>query len=138
RNTSARESTLDRRRTVSGIAGRGATLAQVHFHYGQRVKEGDPLLDIDTPSEEVARRAARVETIRAEERLHELADWESGSAMSGARRAVTRAQSALRDAERRAAETERLFGKGIVGGDERDAAKRELESVTLEAGAAEE
>src|SRR6185436_10491341 len=84
RTTLPLESTFEPLRTVSVIAGLGGTVSELHFHYGQRVKEGDPLLDIDTTTEEVALRAARVETIRAEERVHELEDWESGAAMSGA------------------------------------------------------
>ena len=112
-------------------------VSAVHANPGQRVAEGDPLVDLDTGQLAVEYRRAEVEHIRALDKLVELEDWEDGAEMARARRTLRRAKNALDDAERDLTRAAFLLEQGIIPAREHEEAQRSRENRKLDFEAAE-
>ena len=103
-----------------------ASIDKRHFAFGQRVEQGDPLLFLDTSELEVKLRNARSEYIRTNRTYHELLDWDSGAEMTRARRSLARAQDTHDVNQRKLAEAQLLFEKGVIPAQELDSAERQV------------
>ena len=114
------------------------TVAAVHAHYGERVVEGQPLVDLDVSTVEIELREAQVAYIRARDRVTELTNWSDHVDVSRARRAVSRSRTALETRRNRLAETDFLLERGIIPASERKAAEREYRNQELDLQSAEE
>ena len=107
-------------------------VSAVHAAPGDRVAEGDPLIDLDTGQLAADRRRAQVEHIKARDRLVEIEDWENSADMARARRALRRAKIALDDAERHLVRTAFLLEQGLVPATQHEEAGRERQNRSLD------
>ena len=104
----------------------------IRVSHGQRVAPGDVLLELDTGELVMAYQGARVEYIKARDKLAGIEDWENSSEMARARRALRRAKIALDDAEGNVGETAFLLEQGIVPASEHEQAQRHYHNRTLD------
>ena len=104
----------------------------IRVSHGQRVARGDALVELDTGELVMAYQGARVEYIKARDKLAQLEDWENSSDMARARRALRRAKIALDDAEGDVGETAFLLEQGIVPASEHEQAQRHYHNRKLD------
>ena len=112
------------------------SVAGLHFRYGDAVREGELLLELDASVARRERRSVRARYIVAERRVEELAAWENSRAVVGARRSLVRVERALQQQRHSLTETGFLLDRGIVPRSERDAAEERYESLQLDVEAA--
>jgi HlyD family secretion protein len=105
---------------------------EFHVGYGEVVKEGQIILELDTSEMERNLREAKVAYIKASTQYQELETWESGAEVARARRSLSRAQLALDSQRKNLEETERLFTKGIVPETELDGTRQQYEGQLLD------
>lgn len=114
---------------VSPIESHAST---VHTAAGQQVTEGDLLIELDAGRITAEHRQARIEYIKARDRLAEIEDWESSAEMARARRALRRAKMGLDDAEQNFTRIAFLLEEGIVSTSEYEGAQRQRQSRQLD------
>ncbi|MBN2126430.1 MAG: PAS domain S-box protein, partial [Deltaproteobacteria bacterium] len=102
------------------------------FDYGDRVKQGDVLLKMETSDVEVNLREAEANYMKAFQHLRELQDWENQSEVKTARRSITKAELALENQKRKLEDAERLFKKGIIPESEYDSAREQIRNMELD------
>ena len=107
-------------------------VAATHFEYGERVDQGQRLVDLDTT--EVARelRHAKAEQIRAERQFDEVKNWASSPEVARVRRELNKAKLALDSQESKVEQSAILLEEGIVAAAEHEAATRQYRSQTLD------
>ena len=120
---------------TSPIEGR---VAAVHVRLGDRVSEGQPLVDMDVAEAEIERGEARVARIKARDRVEALENWSDHADVSRARRAVSKSSIALEASKNRLEETGFLLERGIIPASEHEAAEREHRSRQLDLQSAEQ
>ena len=120
---------------TSPIKGR---VAAVHVRPGDRVSEGQPLVDMDVAEAEIERGEARVARIKARDRVEALENWSDHADVSRARRAVSKSGIALEASKNRLEETGFLLERGIIPASEHEAAEREHRSRQLDLQSAEQ
>ena len=113
-------------------------VAAVHFQHGERVAEGQRLVELDVTEVQIERRDAEVAFIRARDRVQELANWEDHVDVTQARRAVSKSSAALETARNTLEKTSFLLGRGVIPASEHEAAEREFQSREFDLRAAEE
>ena len=109
-----------------------------YFDYGEYVKKGQLLIEMDTSEIEANYRSAKITYIKALQELKRLENWENSPEVKQARRAVTRARLFLEAQRRSFQEARRLYEKGIIPANEYETAKRELKNAELDFIAAKE
>ena len=109
-----------------------ATVRAVFVRYGDVVSEGQKLVALDLGKARQTYRAERAAYIKAEQRVRELERWEDGPAVTGARRALVRATSALEQQGHRVAKTAFLLKRGVIPASEHTAAEARLASLRLD------
>ena len=114
------------------------TIAEVHYRYGEKVTEGQRLLDLDVARVRIEYRDAQVAHIKASDRLEELEDWSNHVEVSRARRVVSRARIDLEARKNRLSQTDFLLEQGLIPSSEHAAAKREYNNQLLDLQSAEE
>ena len=119
-------------RTVAVTIPIQSTIAAVHFQYGQEVKEGDLLVELDTTEAVRKHREVQVKYIEKLEAYENVANWESGPEMAEARRSFTRARMALENQERRLKRTTFLLEQGLIAASEHEDAERQYQSQLLD------
>ncbi len=107
-------------------------VSAVHAVPGNRVAEGDPLIDLDTGQLVEDHRRVQVDHIKAHDRLVEIENWENSADMTRARRAVRRAKVALDDAERDLGRTTFLLEQGLVPASQHEDAQRQRQNRILD------
>ena len=107
-------------------------VSAVHAKYGQRVAQGDLLVELDTGRLTEEYRRAQVEHIRALDKLVEREGWENSAEMARAQRALRRAKIALDDAERNLGQTAFLLDEGLIPATEHEEAQRRHENRRLD------
>ena len=112
------------------------SVAGLHFRYGDAVREGELLLELDASVARRERRSVRARHIVADRRVEELAAWENSRSVVGARRSLARVERALQQQRHSLTETGFLLDRGIVPRSERDAAEERYESLQLDVEAA--
>jgi len=128
------QSTLDLRGTLSPgqvmevVSPIEGPVKDIHANPGDVVSKEAVLVELDTSALGTELRQAEIEHIRARDRLDELEDWESGSEVVRARRAVRRANVALDDSERKLATSNFLISRGLIPASQLEEAERAHES----------
>ena len=112
------------------------SVAGLNFRYGDAVEQGQLLLELDASAARRERRSVRARHIVAERRVEELAAWETGRAVVGARRSLARVERSLQQQKHLLTETEFLLDRGIVPRSEHDAAVERYASLQLDVEAA--
>lgn len=102
-----------------------AAIADKLFHYGETVKQNEPLIRLDTTEILLKFRDAQAAYIKASNRLKELENWKDSDEIAKARRSLSRAKMELESQKRVFRETESLFKKGIVPAAEYDTARQQ-------------
>lgn len=93
---------------------------EVHFSFGDQVAQDDLLITFDPADVARVRAEAEAAWLRAEDAMARIEDWNDGTEMRRARRALESAETDLRDVERRLEETAALFERGLVSRNEHD------------------
>ena len=107
-----------------------STLLARHFDYGERVTEGDLLLELDSTAIDIRYRRARSELADAESELKSVENWAQGREMTNARRSLRQAERSLNNDRRELDDVEHLFERGIIPERElRSARERVAESL---------
>ena len=120
------------RREVEVTAPMEGKVGAVHVHTGQRVDQGQPLLDMDAAKVQISRREAEVAYLKARERVDKFGDWSNHAEVSHARRAVSKSRIALESRKNRLEETTFLLERGIIPASEHEAAEREHRNQLLD------
>ena len=120
---------------MSPLAG---TIKHVWFRPGERVSQGQRLLELDTTLIEVELRSARGAMIKADQRARGLTAWAAGPEVAEARRRLSKARLSLAASGGALEETRSLFDKGIVGRAEFEAAQRQHANEELDFSSVEE
>ncbi len=120
---------MEAHRTALVLPGRSGVVAKVHVVRGQRVRQGQLLLELDSRSSAAAVEMARAELASAEARYRRLRDGARDEEVAAAEAQLAEAEAQLADAE---AELERL--RLLAGGEL--VADSELERTRFRAEAA--
>ena len=120
---------------TSPIEGRVGT---VHVQLGESVSAGQPLLSLDVAEVRIRRRQAQTAWLKAQAQMRTLNDWPSGSEVSKAKRAVTKARITLEASNTKLAETAFLVDQGLAPSARKGAAERERRMRLLDLEAAEQ
>lgn len=105
---------------------------------GARVEAGQVLVEMDPTLIETQLRDALAAKLKAQRAAAELRNWSSGSQMMRARRAVSAAQMALGNAQRKLTESRTLFERGIVSRSEVDDLEQQVQALDIGLAAARE
>lgn len=108
------------------------TIAAVRVEDGQKVAEGEVLLELDLSRQERTYQSKRLSFVRARESYEVLKNWEKSPEMIQARRSFTKAQMSI-DARRSKIRKSRfLFEQGLIASGEAEDAEREFRSELLD------
>ncbi len=91
-----------------------ALVKKIHFSYGDVVKKGQLLLELDTVEQSIKVRKAESMQIEALKDYQQLKNWSKSSDMLSAQRRLNNAQYALRFEEKNIKHTQTLYDKGVV------------------------
>ena len=104
----------------------------MHFEFGQPVRVGDLLLELDVGAAVRQHRAARVKYIEKRKALETVENWKNSTEMAGARRSLTRARRAIEDQERRLKRTRFLLEQGLIAQSEHEDVERQYQGQLLD------
>ena len=107
-------------------------VAATYFQYGERVDDGQRLVDLDTADVERELRQAQAERIRAEREFDALRDWASNPDTARLRRELSKAKLALDNQRSKVEQSAVLLEQGIVAAIEHEAAERQFQSQSLD------
>ena len=107
-------------------------VAAMHVRPGDRVSEGQRLVDMDITEVEIGHREAQVAWIKARDRVEALENWSEHADVSRARREVSRSSISLEASKNRLEETGFLVERGIIPVSEHEAAQREYRGHQLD------
>ena len=107
-------------------------VAATYFQYGERVDDGQRLVDLDTADVERELRQAQAERIRAEREFDALRDWASNPETARLRRELSKAKLALDNQRSKVEQSAVLLEQGIVAAIEHEAAQRQFQSQSLD------
>lgn len=99
----------------------------IHFAYGERVTQGQMLVELDVSEMEIQHHKARVDYIRAKERVDDLEHWTDHVDVVRTRRDLSQAQIELEASRGKREQAAFLLERGIIPTAEFEAAKREYE-----------
>ena len=119
-------------RTVAVTSPIESRVLAVDFQYGQKVEEGDLLVELDTSEMVREHRRAQVRHIDALEAFETVRDWKNGPEMIVARRAFARARIALESQETRLKRTAFLLEQGLVPASRHEEADRQYRRQLLD------
>jgi HlyD family secretion protein len=103
---------------------------------GQQVTAGQVLLSIDPAQIQTQLREALAVQLKARRAVRELEEWDNGSAVVRARRAVRTAQMLMSNLTHKLEESSQLFDRGIIARNELDDLKQQVQMQHLELAAA--
>ena len=119
-------------RTVAVTSPIESRVLAVHFQYGQKVEQGDLLVELDTSEMVREHRRAQVAYIDALEAFETVRDWKNRPEMIGARRAFARARIALEGQETRLKRTTFLLEQGLIPASQHEEAERQYRRQLLD------
>ena len=114
------------------------TIAAVRFRMGDRVAEGQVLLELDLSQLERKYRSRRLAATKAEEALAVLKDWEKSPDMIQARRSFAKARMNMDGRRGKMRKSRFLFEQGLMAAAEFEEEERQFESQKLDYESAEE
>jgi len=126
------------RREIEVVSPMKGKIGAVHVQPGERVVEGQPLVEMDVSEVRIRHREARVAYIKATELVEKLEDWSNHADVSRVRRAVSKSRVALEFRKNRLEETAFLLERGIIPASEYEAAEREHGNQLLDLRSAEQ
>lgn len=91
-----------------------AAVSRVHFAYGDRVEEGQILLELNPADVARSRAEAEMSWLAASDAAAKMQAWESGPEMSRAVRSLAAAEADMEDLQRKLVETRALLDRGLV------------------------
>lgn len=103
-----------------------------HFQYGEYVKKGQPLLELDISDIEIKYNGAKTDYIKAADKLQDLQNWENSDDVMKAKRSLSKSKMTLEAQKRTFQATEGLFKEGIVSETEHENAKQQYSSAQLD------
>ena len=114
---------------TSPIAGK---VTRLHFQYGERITQGQRLVDLDTAEAEGERRTAQAAYIKTLQRFNALADWPNNVEVTNARQALSKAALALEIQKSALDQSAFLLEQGVVSANQHEATKRQYHSQQLD------
>ena len=114
------------------------TIVSVNVEMGQRVAEGQVLLELDLSKLERRYQAQRLSFVRAEEKLETLRNWETSPRMIMARRSFAKAQMNMDSRQGEMRKSRFLFEQELIAAAEFEDAERQYKSQLLDYETAEE
>lgn len=120
---------LQGKKTADVVAPFEGAVKELKTDVGSEVAAGDALLVLDTTKVKAQLLDARAAHVKVEAALREVAGWRQSPAYGAATRQVRSDQRALKDAERRFEDTNRLHQLGVVSRDELEQAAQTVESA---------
>ncbi len=115
-------------RTVNVTAPFASKIVSIEFNFGERVSQGQRLLQLDIANLDSKMRTAQISQAQAQEELDNLLAWSSNSEVTSARRALEDAKRKLADSRNKKKSDDDLFKGGIISHDELLASIRQLRS----------
>ena len=115
----------------------GAVTA-VNFRMGDRVAEGQVLLELDLSKLERRYQSARLKFVKAQENLALLKNWEKSPEMVKARRSFTKSRMSMDSRRSRMRKSRFLFEQGLMAAAEFEDEERQFKSQLLDYESAEE
>ena len=109
---------------------RGA-VAAIHFRYGERVEQGQLLVELDAAQVERALLEAETAHIKALGRFNELKNWENSAEVARARQSVARAKMTLDDRKNQRDEAAFLLENGLISDSQFEANERQYRDQML-------
>ncbi len=95
------------------------------FDYGQRVAEGQRLVELDMDHVHLEHQESLVEYERARKALHEVRHWERGPEVASALRAFAKAKMALEDQQAKLKTSSFLLEQGLIPASDHEHQKRQ-------------
>lgn len=120
------------RREVNVTSSIKGKVASVYFQYGERVVEGQRLIDIDTVEVEREYREAQAAHIKALTHFNKIQDWENDLEVARARRAISKARLELDSSRDKLEETSFLLERGVIPASEHEAAEQRYRNQLLD------
>ncbi len=120
---------------VSPFSGR---ILKKHASYGQQVKKGAPLLELDTSELQVKLREAETALIKAQQEYTKVANWEKNDEVSDARRNFVKAKKSLDTERTKLAAAKDLLERGIIPAEEYESQQLSTENQELDFKSADE
>ncbi|KTC52215.1 transporter [Pseudomonas fluorescens ABAC62] len=99
---------------------------------GQRVETGQVLLRMDPATLEVQLREALSAQLKARRTVQEMQDWDSSPAVSRARRSLRTSEMTAANTQRKLAESDNLFKRGIIPRNELDDLQQQARQQQLD------
>ena len=109
-----------------------AKVSTVHFQYGQAVRKGEPLVELRIAEIKREHRDAHRDYIKALRDFRELENWDNSPEVSQARRALTKAQVALKNQEHQLERTALLAEQGIIPAEQHRTAQQQYFNQQLD------
>ncbi len=106
-----------------------ALVKKIHFNYGDFVKKGQLLLELDIVEQSIKVRKAESVQIEALKEYQQLKNWSQSSEMLSAQRRLSNAQYALRFEEKNIKHTQTLYDKGVVSRNQLETAEQGIRSL---------
>lgn len=103
-----------------------ARIQSLHFAYGDKVEDGQLLLRLDAADVHRARSEAIIGYMRAAGDANRYADWQEGPEMQRTLRALENARYDLDESQRRTAENQRLYDRGLISRSEYEGQQGQL------------
>ena len=116
------------RREVRVTSRSAGKVARLHFEYGDRVRAGQTLVELDTAETSRRYREARAAYLEARDKMRELEDWENSQEIARVRHAVALAGMELEVRQSKLAETALLLEQGVIPASEHQAAEQQYEA----------
>ena len=126
-STLALVGTLAPRKELPVTSPTGGKIAGVFFEYGERVVQGQPLVQLDTADINRRYLEASARYLEARDQFRELENWENGPEMTQARQAVAASRMELEARESKLATASVLLEKGIIAASEHQDAEQQYE-----------
>ena len=114
------------------------TVTAVNFRMGDRVAEGQVLLELDLSKLERRYQSARLKFVKAQENLAVLKNWEKSPEMVKARRSFAKSQMSMDSRRSRMRKSRFLFEQGLMAAAEFKDEERQFKSQLLDYESAEE
>ena len=125
-------------RTVPVRSSVEGEIAAVNFRIGQKVEEGDALLELDLTRARQRYASARRRLAATLERLRELEDWENSRQMVRARRSFTKTRLDMEGHRTAINKSRFLFEEGLISTSAHEDAERQFRGQQLDFEAARE
>lgn len=127
---------IEPHRTIALTAPFEGTVLANKVDAGQRVEEGQTMLEMDPTLIEIQLRDILSAQLKAQRTMQELRDWATSPQVARARRTVRTAEMSLRNLNQRLDDSQQLLARGIIARNELDDLSQQTQMQQLEWAAA--